>query len=276
MPVVKTAGASISYAKTGTGPAVLMIQGAGVVGEGWRPQVDALSTGYTTYVFDNRGMGASPLDAGGAVTIADMAGDALAVMDAEGVRDFHVVGHSMGGLIAQALTLAAPGRVKSLSLLCTFVKGAQGAKMSLPMLATALRMRIGSKPMRRNAFLELIMPVGYLRGRDRPQLAREMAPLFGYDLASQPYFVMRQVQAMAAYDESRRWAELRAPALVVSAKHDRIALPEYGRTLANEIPGARYVEILDAGHGVTIQDARHINSLLREHLASIQEPLGSM
>jgi 3-oxoadipate enol-lactonase len=269
MSFINASRARISYIKTGIGPAVLLIQGAGVVGAGWRPQVEGLARSYTLFAFDNRGIGDSSLDRGADVTVEEMARDALAIMDAEGVERFHVVGHSMGGLIAQALALGATNRVKSLSLLGTFVRGIQGARLSPALTMTALRMRIGTRAMRSNAFLELIMPAAYLRAADRPRLAREMAPLFGYDLASQPSFVLQQVRAMARYDAAARWRELGAvPTLVASARHDRIALPEYGRALAALIDGARYVELPDAGHGMTIQCAEEVNAMLREHFAA--------
>lgn len=149
MPVLRTPGARISYARAGSGPAVLLIQGAGVVGEGWRPQVDRLSEAYTLFAFDNRGFGRSVLEEDGCLTIEDMARDALAIMDAEGIPAFHLVGHSMGGLIAQEIALNARDRVKSLALLCTFVRGVEGARMAPATIVTALRMRIGTKQMRR-------------------------------------------------------------------------------------------------------------------------------
>lgn len=270
MPFVNTPGARIHYQRVGRGPAVLLIQGAGVAAEGWRPQLDALAERYTLLAFDNRGMGGSTVDRGGTVTIEQMAADALAIADAEGLDRFHVAGHSMGGLIAQALALGARGRVRSLALLCTFVRGSEGARMTVPMMATALRMRLGTKRMRRNAFLDLVMPAAYLRTCDRARLAEEIGVLFGYDLASQPFFVMRQVRAMARYDQAARWPELASvPTLVVSAAHDRIALPAYGRTLASLVNG-RYVALPDAGHGVTIQQAQQINRLLSEHFAAAE------
>ena len=271
MPTLETDGATIHYTRVGSGPALLLIQGAGVVGEGWRPQIAGLADRHTVVAFDNRGIGASTLERGGRLTVADMARDALAIMDAERAAQFHVAGHSMGGLIAQSLALQVPKRVASIALLCTFVHGKQGAHMGPAMIATAIRMRVGTKAMRRNAFLELVMPRAYLDARDRASLAQDMAALFGYDLANQPLFVMRQVQAMARYDESRRWRDLRSiPTLVVSARDDRIALPRYGRALADVVPNSRFVEIPDAGHGVTIQCAADINALLAEHVAAAE------
>jgi pimeloyl-ACP methyl ester carboxylesterase len=79
---------------------------------------------------------------------------------------------------------------------------------------------------------------------------------------------MKQLRAASRYDASARLGALtNIPTLVVSATHDRIALPKFGRALAGAIPAARYVEIPDAGHGCTIQCAALINELLAEHFA---------
>ena len=79
---------------------------------------------------------------------------------------------------------------------------------------------------------------------------------------------MRQLRAMARYDASARLVELaRIPTLVVSAAQDHIARPWTGRALAAAVPGARYVEVPDAGHAVPIHAADEINSLLEQHFA---------
>jgi pimeloyl-ACP methyl ester carboxylesterase len=270
MPKLTTAGASLLYSRVGKGPPVLLIQGVGVVGNGWTPQVDGLRERFTLVSFDNRGIGASTTR-DGRLTIDDMAADALAIMDAEGIERFHVAGHSMGGVIAQALALRVPARVKSLAFLCTFVRGKDGSKITMPMLATALRMRIGTRAMRRNAFLELIMPQRYLRQIDRVALASELHPLFGHDLAEQPSIVMKQLSAMSKYDAGAQLAQLASiPTLVVSAAEDRIAPPATGRALAAAIPGSRYLEISEAGHGLPIYRSGEINEILAEHFMQIE------
>src|SRR4051812_25046348 len=93
--------ARLCYYRFGGGEGVLLIQGVGARGEVWRPQVEALSGRYGVVAFDNRGVGGSPIGAG-ALTIDAMANDAIAVMDAAGLARCHIVGHSMGGIIAQA------------------------------------------------------------------------------------------------------------------------------------------------------------------------------
>lgn len=268
--MLELSGAHISYARCGAGTGLLFIQGVGAIGAAWRPQTEDLSRFFSTVTLDNRGIGSS-VNRGGGLTVEAMADDALAVMDAEELDRFHVVGHSMGGLIAQEVALRAPRRVKSLSLLCTFARGAQGARMTPAMMLAALRTRVGTRAMRRRAFLQLVVPPEIMAARSTATLADELGRLFGRDLAEQPAIIMKQVQAMGRYDAADRLGSLGAvPTLVVSAELDRIARPAFGRQLAAAIPGARFVVLPGAGHGVPILDPRSINDLLRAHLASAE------
>jgi pimeloyl-ACP methyl ester carboxylesterase len=259
-------GCRIAYDVRGAGPPVLFIQGVGVHGDGWRPQVDELQRDFTCATFDNRGMGESrPFD--GPITVPRMALDALAVADALGWDRFHVVGHSLGGVVAVAIGLAHRERVRSLALLCTVANGRHATRLSRRMLWLGLRSRIGTRAMRRRAFLEIVLPPTAIDHERADALAAALADLFGHDLADQPPVAMAQLAALRAYDATSRLAELASvPTLVVSATHDPIAPPWAGRTLANGIPGARYVEFGDASHGVPIQQPREINALLRDHL----------
>jgi pimeloyl-ACP methyl ester carboxylesterase len=275
MLTLHTKDAQLAYERSGQGPAVLLIQGVGTVGEGWRPQVEGLADSFTLISFDNRGIGRSTIE--GPLSIETMAADALAIMRAEHLDQFHVVGHSMGGLIAQEVALSAPGQVKSLSLLCTFAAGKQGSTPSASMLVTALRTRIGTRPMRRRAFLELVMPRAVLAEFDHEALAEQLAPLFGHDLADQPAIVMKQLRAMSRYDARARLGRLAGiPTLVVTALEDRIARPRFGRQLAAAIPGASLVELPQAGHGVPIHNAARINELLRGHFLTAASPAAAV
>ncbi len=246
----------------GDGPPVLFIQGVGLSAPGWLPQVEDLSPRFRCVRFDNRGIGHST-HSGRELSIPRMAADAIAVLDALGISRAHVTGHSMGGVIACELALQAPARVQSLALLCTFARGAQATTMTPALVWSGLRSRVGPRSMRRAAFLELVMPPSALRGADRQVLARQLEPVFGHDLADQPAIATAQLLAMRRYDRHVDLASLRdIPTLVVSAEHDRIARPIFGRELAAAIPGSRYIELADAGHGVPIHRARDVNDLL--------------
>jgi pimeloyl-ACP methyl ester carboxylesterase len=245
---------------------VCFIQGVGVVGAGWRPQTDVLRDRFRTVRFDNRGMGASPLTRGAELSIPRMADDGLALLDALGIAKAHVVGHSMGGLIAQELALRAPDRVASLALLCTFLHGKQGAWPSPSAMWIGLRCKVGTPAMRRRAFLDLITPAPLLRGSDPEALAKRLGDLFGHDLAHQPPFAWQQVRAMGRYDGSPRIAALAdIPTLVVSAEDDRLARPEFGEALARAIPGSRFERVPGQGHNLPILHAEWTNEVLERH-----------
>jgi pimeloyl-ACP methyl ester carboxylesterase len=260
--------ARIAYARAGSGPPVLLIQGVGVIGEGWRPQIDALQDAFTLLSFDNRGIGASTMSGSG-LSIEAMAADAIAILDAERIVRCHVAGHSMGGVIAQALALQAPERVASLSLLCTFARGRDAMAMTPTLLWLGLRTRLGSRAMRRRAFLELVAPESRLDKGAADRLAASLAPLFGHDLADQPPIAMQQLRATSRYDAFDRLGSLAPiPTLVASAELDHIARPPSGRALARAIPGARYVELAGVGHGVPLRQPALVNGLLRQHFTA--------
>jgi aminoacrylate hydrolase len=263
---IDSGGCLLHYKSVGTGEPIVFIQGTGVHGDGWLPQTEALSSEFECVTFDNRGMGMSQ-PAGTAITVQKMAEDTLCVMDAAGIRSAHVVGHSLGGVAALQTALAAPERVKSLSLLCTSARGADATQLSTRMVWLGLRSRIGSRRMRARAFLEIVMPPDYLAGQDCDALAERLKPLFGHDLADTPPIVMRQLGALKRFDATARLSELKGiPTLVMSAAEDVIFPPRCGRALAEAIPGAHYIELDGVAHGMPIQSAERVNNLLLEHL----------
>lgn len=244
----------------------MFIQGVGVHGRGWMPQVATLRERFHCLSFDNRGIGASQ-PAGATITVEQMAQDTLWLMSRVGWDAAHVVAHSLGGPVALEMALTEPQRVRSLALLCTVARGRDATRLTRRMLWLGLRSRIGSRRSRRRAFLQIVMPSAALEGVNTDELAVELESLFGHDLADQPHVAMKQLSALRAFDATQRLAELVSmPTLVVSGAHDPIAPPQFGRVLAAGISGARYVELADASHGLTIQHAATINKLLEEHL----------
>ena len=268
MPTVERPGSRIAYEVSGAGAPVLFVQGVGVPGEGWRPQIDALSADFRCAWFDHRGIGRSG-PVGGALSLATLVDDTRAVMDDLGWAEAHVVGHSMGGIIAHQLALEDRARVRSLGLLCTFLRGRDAARLTRDLLWLGLRTRIGTRRMRRHAFLEIVSPRSERAANDLDALAERYGVLFGRDLADQPLAALAQVRAMSRHDDSARLDELcGVPTLVISAAEDPISLPEYGRRLAARITPSRFYEFPDAAHGVTITHAEAVNRLLSEHLAA--------
>ena len=267
MPLLSTRGARVRYCVAGRGDAVLLIQGVGAVGGVWRPQVEALSERYQVITFDNRGIGGSEIT-DGSLSIESMADDAAAILDAEGIARCHVVGHSMGGLIAAQLALTSPRRVRTLALLCTFPDGRSASRLTWDTVVAGLRTRIGTRAMRRKAFLSLVLSRSLTADDEaRAEMAARMTALFERDLADQPRIILRQLRAMSRYDPRWRLRSLAAvTTMVVSGAEDRIARPHHGRALAEAIPGSIYLELKGAGHAVPIEEPALINRLLNAHM----------
>lgn len=261
-------GADLAVRCVGDGPPVLLIQGVGVAGCGWAPQVEALRGSYTCGVFDNRGIGGST---GGPSTLEGMARDALAVLDHLGWERAHVVGHSMGGVIAQQVALLAPDRVRSLSLLCTLSRGARIVRFDPAVLWRQTLCQIGTREMRRRAFFKLVSPRASWHAPDIEQLERA----FDRRLDALPRVAMAQVAATRRHDVFDLLASLRGlPALVVSADEDLLCPVSEGCQLAEAL-GTELV-VIPGAHAVPVQDPDRINGLLREHLAASDGPGGGL
>jgi 3-oxoadipate enol-lactonase len=119
MPIVTTNGIHTFYRVVGEGPPLLLIAGNGMDHTTFDEQLASFSPHFRCIVYDLRGIGASDAPAEG-YTTAEMAGDALALLDTLGVESAHVGGYSLGGAIGQEMALAAPQRVKTLSLYSSF------------------------------------------------------------------------------------------------------------------------------------------------------------
>lgn len=262
-------GCRLAYRIEGAGAPLLMIQGVGAHGLGWNPQVEILEKHFACLTFDNRGIGASQ-PVGTPLSVPQMASDALAIMDHARWDSAHIVGHSLGGLVALQLALMAKRRVRSLSLLCAFARGADATRMTQALLWIGLRMRFGSRRLRREAFMELVLPSGQTKGYP-DDIAERLSAVFGHDVADLPPITRQQLAAMRRHDLTPRLNELSGiPTLVISGEKDRIAPPSSGRAIAAGIPGSRYVEVPGASHALPILEAERCGELLLEHLTDAE------
>lgn len=262
-------GCGLAYARRGAaGPPLVFIQGVGLHGDGWSLQTVDLCDAWMCLSFDHRGVAQSQPQAG-PISVERLAHDVLALMTAQGWSTAHLVGHSLGALVAIEAAALAPDRVRSLALLCSVTRGRDATRVTVPIVRLGVAAALGSARARRRAFLRLVLPPSARRGADHDALAASMAPHFGRDLAEQPWVVDAQLAALRRYDAGPRLSQLpRVPTLVVSAQHDPIAPPRFGRALAAAIPGAAFVCVEEAAHGVTLQRASEVNALLREHLVA--------
>lgn len=261
------AGCRLAYRIEGAGPPLVMIQGVGANGLASNPQIDILKHHYTCLTFDNRGIGLSQ-PVGVRLTVDQMAADTLALMDRIGWTSAHIVGHSLGGLIALQVALTARARIRSLSLLCTFARGADATRMSADILWIALRLRFAPRSWRRKAFMELVLAPGQKAPNG---LAEHLSAIFGHDIADMPPISSQQLVAMRQKDVTARLSELSGiPTLIINGEKDLVARPSSGRAIAAGIAGSRYIEIPGASHAFPILEAERCAGLLLENLAAAE------
>jgi 3-oxoadipate enol-lactonase len=230
----------IAWDEQGSGHPLLLIQGLGYGRWGWDPIMPGLAEGYRVLRFDNRGIGESDKPEG-PYTAAEMAADALQVLDEAGVERAHVVGASLGGMIAQELAVAEPARLDKLVLCCTTAGGPDAPPLPEPtvklfMEAPSLDPQVALRRFVENA-LGATPPEG---------LADE---LFRRRLENPPDPAGWQAQAAAGTTFAGTAIEsIAAPTLVVHGTADNVVDPRNAALLAARIPGA-HVELLDgAGH----------------------------
>lgn len=247
------------------GPRVLLIMGFGMRGDVWRPQIEGLSDDHRVAYFDNRGIGESERGPKRRWTMADMAADALGVMDTLGWDDAHVVGVSMGGMIAQELALRAERRLRSLSLIATHEGGPLRHKLpTVEGLREFVRANTSRGPARVEALQRLLYPEHFLREVDPRALGERMNAQMGRPAGRETF--LGQLHAVARHHTGPRLGQLRVPTLIVKPALDVLIRPESADRLRRRIPHARLLTLPDAGHGAIFQRAREVNDALRRHV----------
>ncbi|MDX9719778.1 MAG: alpha/beta hydrolase [Myxococcota bacterium] len=258
------------------GSPVLMLMGFGMSIKGWLRQRPALASSHRLVLLDNAGIGGSDPPPRRRWSMRDMAADALTLVDALELPSVHVVGVSMGGMIAQQLALDAPERVRSLSLVVTHPGGrfllpplrglrlfAQLNFLPIGRLARSPKLSNspdGAKPV--DTLLELLFPMPYIESR-REELQR----LFSYP-PSPAATRLSQLWAVLAHQPGARLSLLSAiPSLVVGAAKDVLIEPKASEVLASRINAQRFVLMPQAGHGVMFQCHEALNRHLLEHFA---------
>jgi pimeloyl-ACP methyl ester carboxylesterase len=193
---------------------------------------------------DNRGSGRSGLPAA-SFDVADMAGDVVAVLDGAGIRRAHVMGASLGGMVAQELAIDHPERVDALVLVST----TPGWPFAYPMPAASLRLIAAAGSMTREVALRRHVENALsARGGERePGLADRLVEHQRCRQAA-PGAWPAQAAAGARYAGLLRQTRIRARTLVLQGAADTVVDPRNGRLLASRIPGAQLVIFPELGH----------------------------
>lgn len=243
MSYAMNAGAKIYWNEQGEGDPVLLIMGLGWASDMWYRTTAELSRRYRTISFDNRGVGRSDFPPG-PYSIATMADDAAAVLDAAGVESAHVFGHSMGGMIAQELVLRHPGKVRSLILGGTHC----GGQHIVPPAPEVVNVLLATYSNPEDSFWA-IAPYIYDASTPRAKIEEDFEVRRRAFPTRESY--LAQLQAVMMWESFGRLNSLRVPALVIHGQTDQLIRAENGDLLATQIPGAKLVKLMEASHVFT-------------------------
>ena len=257
----------LTWRAEGSGDPVLMIMGLGTSAMGWRRLLPYVREAHEAIVFDNRGTGSSPAVTGPG-SMEALVEDALSVLDAAGHETAHVIGASMGGMIAQHLALEHRERVRSLGLICTTPVGSSGRPPWRLLVGTALRPFAGPEHIFR-----LSAPMLYAKHTrdERPEvLADDLKVRLSDPTPARTSW--SQLAAIRLHDTRHRLSELAGlPVTVIHGDEDVLVPTDRGRDLAEQIPGSRLVLVPGAGHLLTSDNEQGSADAVLGHLAWARE-----
>lgn len=260
-------GVEIYYEESGPadGDPVVFVEGLAYGTWMWNRQRDPLSAEYHTVVFDNRGTGESDTPEG-PYTVAEMAGDLDAVLEDAGLEEVHLVGASLGGMIAQEYALASD-RVRSLALLCTTPGGDEAVPIPDETLARMLDVP------------EEYGPAETIRYKMRPAFTDEfweanpdvVDRIVEWRLETDPSEAAYEWQSAAAgaFDASDRLGDLDVPTLLLHGTDDNVLPVENVHLLSEAIPEAELVTVEGGSHLFFVEEADRVTDELRRFFADV-------
>ncbi len=262
MSHVTISGHDLSYERSGTGEPLLLIMGLSGTQRSWgEPFLEALRADFEVLVYDHRGVGRSA-PAPEPFSIADLADDAAGLLEAIGWGSAHVLGISMGGMVAQELALRHPERVRTLTLGCTYA-GGEGSELTsqatLAKLGAAWQSGDREQAIRAGWEVNVSAPFA---GDARAWAAfRDGALAVPVPME----MVLRQIQAISGHDASERLGRIGVPVLVIHGTADEMLPVANAEAIASRIDGARRELLEGVGHLFFWERPEESARLIREH-----------
>jgi 3-oxoadipate enol-lactonase len=267
LPHAASTGALVYDEVSGEGEPIVLIPGLGMTTAAWEPVCDRLVPSHRVVVVDPRGAGQSDRpDA--PYTGEAMSDDLVAVLDDACIERAHLVGHSMGGMIAQEVAIRHADRVRSLILAATYAATDDWSRRVLEVRRMLIE-RLGLQEQFRMSLLFVFSPWSF---RTRRELIAALEQRLRAD-PPEPRAYLRQLDFCVQHDARECLARISVPSLVVSGAGDVLTSAIQGRELSELIPGARHQEHPEASHGLIWEEsgsfADLVSAFLAEHHAAI-------
>jgi pimeloyl-ACP methyl ester carboxylesterase len=267
MPEVVKNDLKIYYESHGRGYPLILIRGLGSNADHWYAQVPAFERHYRVIVFDNRGIARSG-DPGSPFSIQDMAEDTVSLMDALQIGQAHVLGLSMGGMIAQEIAIRYPERVKGLILTVTHCGGAHQVRAEESVVETIRRMIVeNGMEVRIKAVKVFFAPRTLM---ERPEIVQEYAAV-SMRYPADSNILQRQWDAINGHDACDRLEQVKAATLVLTGADDVVIPTANSKILAERISKAELLVVPGGGHHVLIEQPRTCHPAVIDFLKKVDD-----
>jgi pimeloyl-ACP methyl ester carboxylesterase len=266
MPTIKTNGINLYYETQGAGTPLVLISGLGYSAWQWHRLAPLLAQHFQVITLDNRGVGWSDKPAG-PYTASLLAADIVGLLDALGIEQAHVLGHSMGGFIAQALALEYPQRVRKLVLAATNFGGPRHVPIG-PAAMAVLSDVTGDPITRFKRGLAVSTAPGFAE-RQPEVLAEWLAWRLANPVDAAGYQAQLGIGLGLLAEEAsfeRRLPALAMPTLILFGAHDAVVPPANAELLARRIRQSEVHIILDAGHFFPLETPEGAAQVVTEFL----------
>jgi len=265
MPTIKVGDINMYYEIHGEGEPLLLITGLSADLTSWMLQTPEFSKKYQVIMFDNPGVGRS--DAPDVpYSTAMMADDTTGLLDALGIERAHVLGHSMGGFIAQELALKYPQRVKSLILASSGTSETSLGKYLIDTWARMAQEGVSLETRLREQLLWLLTDK-FFENQEMVQMAITM--LLANPYPQPAHGLARQTGACLEHDTRERIGKITAPTLVLVGKEDILLPVKMSEKLAAGIPNVELVILEGGGHGSQSEVADKFNQAVLDFLEKL-------
>lgn len=276
MSIAKVGSVDLYYEEHGTGDPLLLIMGLAADSQAWMFQIPDFAKQYRVIAFDNRGVGRSSKPAG-PYTIHEMADDTLGLLDALKIDKAHVVGVSMGGMIAQELVLRNPERVRALVLACTYPEPDADIERARTFTVEQFGgsvdasggIHVDLKALNPMMFLQQLLPNVFNQSfieKELPKLMQVFSGALQYGFSMEA--ILGQVGAVMTHKATDRLHAIKSPTLVITGDADRLVPPASSDILAREIPNAKLVKIAGGSHGFNFETPQLFNDAVLDFLKS--------
>jgi len=267
MPVVDVQGHKLNYLEEGDGPAILFVSGMTMNLIPWTIyQKDFfVDAGYKVIVFDNRDTGSSEMSRSGAYSVSDLAQDAVGLLDSLEIESAHVVGYSLGGMIALDMAVNFPNRLDSLIVLGSTARQLESEKNLVTVVKSA------KKNLSNEEFWRFMAnKVMSWRFFENPESVERWFGFVTSDLNAQSVDALcRQADSCINFDIEEQLGSIQLPTQVIVGAEDTMLPPHHSELIAKGISHAKFCVIPNAAHAAYSECAPEFNSTVLEFISSI-------